>query len=262
MSGALCFDNQSRNLLRGDVVLLLAIFQTLYKRKEKIEDIVLTIQQSSSKELDDFIVQYQPFILNTTSTICGRYISKQDDEYSIGLHAFHEAINLYSYKKGASFLSFAKLIIKRELIDYFRKESKHHHVISTQPESDEIHKQYDNHAYDSYIKNFDEINRKEEIIHFNEMLNQFGISLDSLVDVSPKHEDTREHIFSVVEMITSDEEMLTLLYKKKKLPMNLLASKVELSRKTLEKHRKFIIAMCIIAANDYIYLQSYLKRGD
>jgi RNA polymerase sigma factor len=248
--------------LKGDGVLLLTIFQTLYKRKEKIEDIVLTIQQSSSKELDDFIVQYEPFINKTISTICGRYISKQDDEYSIGLSAFHEAIKLYSYKKGASFLSFAKLIIKRELIDYFRKESKYQNITIDQSESNDIHKQYDDHVYNSYIKNFDEINRKEEIIHFNEMLKQFGISLDGLVKVSPKHGDTREHIFSVVDLITSDEELLTILYKKKKLPMNLLENKVSLSRKTLEKHRKFIIAMCIITVNEYIYLQSYLKRGD
>jgi len=243
-------------------VLLLAIFQTLYKRKDKIEDIVLTIQQSSSKDLDDFILQYEPFINKTISTICGKYISKQDDEYSIGLSAFHEAIKLYSYKKGSSFLSFAKLIIKRELIDYFRKESKHLNVNADQYDTDDLHGQYDDHVYSTYIKNFDEINRKEEIIHFNEMLKQFGISLDSLVNVSPKHEDTREHIFSVVDLITSDEEMVAFLFKKKKLPMNSLEDKVTLSRKTLEKHRKFIIAMCIITVSDYIYLQSYLKRGD
>lgn len=242
--------------------MLLTIFQTLYKRKEKIEDIVLTIQQSSSKELDDFIVQYDPFINKTVSTICGRYITKQDDEYSIGLNAFHEAINLYSYKKGASFLSFAKLIIKRELIDYFRKESKYHNFTSEHPDLEDVHKQYDDHVYSTYIKNFDEMNRKEEIIHFNEMLKQFGITLESLIKVSPKHEDSREHILSVVDLIVSDEEMLSLLYKKKKLPMNILESKVTISRKTLEKYRKFIIAMCIIKANDYIYLQNYLKRGD
>jgi RNA polymerase sigma factor len=248
--------------LKGDRVLLLTIFQTLYKRKEKIEDIVLTIQQSSSKELDDFIVQYTPFINKTVSTICGRYITNQEDEFSIGLNAFHEAIKLYSYKKGASFLSFAKLIIKRELIDFFRKESKYQSLTSEQTGSDDIHKQYDDHVYSSYIKNFDEVNRKEEIIHFSEMLKQFGISLETLVEVSPKHEDTREHIFSVVDLVTSDEEMLTFLYKKKKLPMKKLETKVNISRKSLEKHRKYIIAMSIISVNEYIYLKNYLKRGN
>lgn len=240
--------------------MLLTIFQTLYKRKEKIEDIVLTIQQSSSKEIDDFILKYEPFITKTISTICGKYITRQDDEYSIGLSAFHEAIELYSYKKGASFLSFAKLIIKREIIDYFRKESKYQNITLDRQESSDEHEQYDHHVYNTYIKNFDEINRKEEIIHFNEMLNQFGISLENLVKVSPKHEDTREQIFSVVDIITSDEEMLAILYKKKKLPIKLLEDKVSLSRKTLENHRKFIIAMCIITVNEYKYLQTYIKR--
>lgn len=242
--------------------MLLTIFQTLYKKKDKIEDIVLTIQRSSSKEIEDFIVQYEPFICKTLSTICGRYITRHDDEYSIGLAAFHDAIKGYSFKKGASFLSFAKLIIKRSLIDFFRKESKYQNLSKVEPESENMHEYFDEHVYNSYLKNFEESNRRDEIIHFNEMLSQFDISLETLVYVSPKHEETRRQILGVVDYISSDEEILAFMYKKKKLPMNLLMTKVDVSRKTLDKFRKYIIAMCIITQNDYVYLQSYLKRGD
>ncbi len=46
-----------------------------------------------------------------------------DEELSIALMAFNEAIDGYDTSKG-SFLSFAKLVINRRLIDYLRKKTK------------------------------------------------------------------------------------------------------------------------------------------
>lgn len=96
-------------------------------KKTKIEDIVFNIQNNGGDK-EAFIVQYQPFIRKSISSVCRRYITEQDDEYSIGLFAFNEAIEQYSYKKGKSFLAFANLLIKRDVIDYIRKESKHNLV--------------------------------------------------------------------------------------------------------------------------------------
>ena len=67
-------------------------------RKPKIEDIVCNIQ-NNGEDKEAFIVQYQPFIRKSISSVCRRYITEQDDEYSIGLFAFNEAIEQYSYKK-------------------------------------------------------------------------------------------------------------------------------------------------------------------
>ncbi len=67
-------------------------------RKPKIEDIVCNIQ-NNEEDKEAFIVQYQPFIRKSISSVCRRYITEQDDEYSIGLFAFNEAIEQYSYKK-------------------------------------------------------------------------------------------------------------------------------------------------------------------
>ena len=50
-------------------------------RKPKIEDIVCNIQ-NNEEDKEAFIVQYQPFIRKSISSVC-RYITEQDDEYSI-----------------------------------------------------------------------------------------------------------------------------------------------------------------------------------
>jgi DNA-directed RNA polymerase specialized sigma subunit len=52
-----------------------------------------------------------------------RYVCKQDDEWSVALTAFAEAIEHFETDKG-SFDTFAKLVIKRRLIDYERNVHK------------------------------------------------------------------------------------------------------------------------------------------
>jgi len=54
--------------------------------------------------------------------VVGRYVAYgQDDELSIALMAFVEAIRSYDVSKG-NFLSFSQNVIKRRIIDYYRKE--------------------------------------------------------------------------------------------------------------------------------------------
>ena len=86
-----------------------------FTERPTIEETVLQIQQGN-KDMQDYLLKaYQPFIAKTVSEVCKRFINpKRDDEFSIGLFAFNEALFLYAKNKGSSFLSFAKLIIKRK----------------------------------------------------------------------------------------------------------------------------------------------------
>ncbi|ATA59272.1 RNA polymerase sigma factor SigI [Geobacillus stearothermophilus] len=54
---------------------------------------------------NELIEQYKPFIAKTASSVCKRFIREEDDEASIGLIAFNEAIEKYAPHKGGSFLS-------------------------------------------------------------------------------------------------------------------------------------------------------------
>lgn len=98
------------------------------KKKRTLEQSVLLIQQGDRTLLNEIIDNYKPFIAKTVSSVCKRYIYETDDEFSIGLIAFNEAIEKYSPEKGSSLLSFSEVLIKRRVIDYIRKQTKSQHI--------------------------------------------------------------------------------------------------------------------------------------
>ena len=67
-------------------------------RKPKIEDIVCNIQ-NNGEDKEAFIVQYQPFIRKSISSVCRRYITEQDDEYSIDCLRLTKQLNSIHIKR-------------------------------------------------------------------------------------------------------------------------------------------------------------------
>lgn len=59
--------------------------------------------------------------------------------------------------------------------------------------------------------------------------------------------------------LVEHEELKKILFEKKQLPVKQLEKLVAVSRKTVERNRKYIIAMAIIITGDYVYLKDYLK---
>ena len=94
------------------------------KKKRTLEETVLLIQKGDKELQNQLIEQYKPFVAKTVSSVCKRYITENDDEFSIGLIAFNDAIEKYSTDKGSSLFAFAELVIKRKVIDYIRKEAR------------------------------------------------------------------------------------------------------------------------------------------
>ena len=81
------------------------------------------------QKASDLIQMYIPFILSETSKFLSRTCTDQDDEFSIAMMAFHEAIMGYSKSRGA-FLHYTSMLIHNRLIDYQRKESRHRGQVS------------------------------------------------------------------------------------------------------------------------------------
>ena len=70
-----------------------------------------------------FIKQHIPFIIKTVSQITGQYVTLNQDEMSIALLAFNEAIDKYEEERG-EFLPFAKVVIRSRVLNYLEKEQK------------------------------------------------------------------------------------------------------------------------------------------
>ncbi|MBM6618119.1 RNA polymerase sigma factor SigI [Bacillus suaedaesalsae] len=231
-------------------------------KKETLEDKVLAIQKGDTVLQNELINQYKPFIAKTVSQVCKRYINEQDDEFSIGLMAFHESIEKYSTEKGSSLLSFAELIIKRRVIDFIRKESKQHSVkLDTNVDDEEsIQNKYEvKVSVEDFQKKLEQDHRKDEILHYQTILKQFDLTFQDLVEQSPKHADARENAMKVAYTVIQNPNFKKVLFEKKRLPIKDLEKHVDVSRKTIERNRKYIIAVCIIMASEYVYLKEYVK---
>ncbi|WP_336882136.1 RNA polymerase sigma factor SigI [Priestia koreensis] len=232
-------------------------------RRKTLEEMAVQIQKGDGQLQNEVIDQYKPFIAKTVSSVCKRYIHETDDEFSIGLIAFNEAIEKYTKEKGSSLLSFAELIIKRRVIDYIRKEvrvrSWHFDLKEDMEEEGAQSKIEADLSIHAYHKSIEQELRQQEIIQFHEVLKKFGMSLSEIVEQSPKHYDARINAIEVAQYIVNQDEVCEQLFKKKQIPIRQIERHVKVSRKTIERNRKYIIAMAIVLTGDYIYLKDYLK---
>jgi RNA polymerase sigma factor len=241
---------------------MLGLLFTPLKKKRSLEEKILKIQQGDSNLRNELIHSYKPFIAKTASTVCNRYISESDDEFSIGMIAFNEAIDKYCSDKGNSLIAFAEIIIKRRVIDFLRSQSKQKESVFTSV-FDEAGK--DQSVLDelksmrAFEKEQEAEKRKEEILRYNSFLREFGLSFQELSAVSPKHEDARQGAISIAKIVMNDEALKEILFTTKRLPIKQLESKVQVSRKTIERNRKYIIAICVLLSGEFLYLAQYIR---
>ena len=243
---------------------MLGLLLLAKKKKRTLEETVLLIQQGDQALLNEIIESYKPFIAKNVSSVCKRYIHESDDEFSIGLIAFHEAIEKYLPDRGESLLSFAEVLIKRKVIDYIRKQSKNQSISfefnGTLQDDDSPGTAIVNElSLEEYKKKSDEESRKEEIQRFQEALKSFDLNMRDLIENSPKHADARKNAISIAQLIVGNEELKTLLSEKKRLPIKQLEESAKVSRKTIERNQKYIIAIVLILSGDFLYMKDYLK---
>ena len=226
------------------------------ERVEKIKD--------DEKEINCFIEEYKPFIASCVEKCTGRYVRYgEDDELSIGLMAFAESIRSYDSKKG-NFLSFAQNVIKRRLIDYYRKEKKHTDVISLNEYMTADENEMDLSLGES-IEKFteEEISeyRRMELLELKKELSQWDITFAELVDASPKHEKTRKIYNLIIKYMLSRPDLLHLLKSRRYLPVKEICKGTGIPRKTIERARKYIITALIIITGNYEYIKSFVEWG-
>ncbi len=95
-----------------------------------------------------------------------------------------------------------------------------------------------------YLKKNKKRRKKRRNSSYNSCL-RGGLSFRELSTVSPKHEDARQGAISIAKIVMNDEALKEVLFTTKRLPIKRLESKVQVSRKTIERNRKYIIAICV-----------------
>lgn len=221
------------------------------------------IKAKEDKEyLEDFIKEYEVFILHTAHKGAGRYITKGDDQWSVALTAFHEAVNSYEFDKGA-FIPFAEIVIKRRLYDFARKQSRHDcevlidsYTIENDNGEEDLSVKYEVMAKTASTRESD---AKLEIQSISDVLTDYGISFTDLAAASPKAGKTKTACGKAILYITQNTVLLNEMRRTKTLPLKIIEKNQNLPRKVLERHRKYIIAGSEIISGDYPTLSEYLR---
>ncbi|KPU27605.1 RNA polymerase sigma factor SigI [Caloranaerobacter sp. TR13] len=229
--------------------------------RKSLEDRVEKAKKDA-EELNNLIKEYKPFIASTIQKKTGKFLKYgYDDELTIGMMAFKEAIESYDRSKG-KFLSFAKMVISLRIIDYYRKKEKDKKVILfNEIESNEENSNI-NYSLDKSITVFrdreeNEI-RKIEIQEYKKELNDWGIDFYDLVKESPKQDKVRKLYKEIAKKIVEDTTVLQSLLSTRRLPIKEIQKIMPIHRKKLERGRKYIIAMVIVLIGDYQYIREYV----
>lgn len=223
-----------------------------------INQVLHQAQAGNTEERNWLIDQYRPFIIRAVSHVCKRQISWNHDEASIGLIALNEAIDRYDKSCGKTFDNFAYMVIHNRLVDEFRKQGKMLRTESTVLDDD--HDEFEQSTFEvaSSLEQYDrEQNASalaEELLLYDETLQQYGISLEELEDCSPKHRDTRKQLIEMAKRFSEYPDWLNSLKISKRLPAKEMLTVFKVSQKTLERNRKYLIALVLI------YSSSEFKR--
>lgn len=246
----------------------MAILHLFTKSRQDSEPVGETVEKIKSGDKllkEELIHHYKPFIIKVVSKTTGRHVDLENsEEFSIGLMAFNEAIECYNESKNRNFLSFAEIVIKRRVIDYIRGNSKNNKVYPfTYFDNDENEDK--NSFEEKYLKvdastQFSRIETKEEIELFTGKLGEFGITLKDLVESAPKHMDSKRLSIKIARVLAENRELSEKLEKKKTIPMVDLMKRIDVNHKTVERNRKFILAVYFILKSELDVLQGYVEN--
>jgi len=226
---------------------------------ENLNEKILKIKDND-EEINLLLEKYKPFIAACTGEVSGKFVKYgEDDELSVAMMAFVEAIKVYDGKKG-NFLPFSSQVIKRRIIDYYRKEKRHKKLFFPSRIND------DEEVINATLKKSCELHREKntaemrriEIEQLREELNEWGISFFDLAKSSPKHKKTRQMCKEIAGFLLSHDELINSIWARKQLPVSEIENALQIPRKIIDRFRRYIIAVIIIATGDYQYIRDYV----
>lgn len=219
---------------------------------------------ADERRREELIRTQEQTILRAASSVCRRYISRSDDEFSVALCAFSRAVDIYDEAKG-DFLPFAQLLMRRDLIDFFRSQKNALREVAVAPhvlEGGGEPEEDPSGAYLAVVKQSREDSDhslRDEILAANEMLQNYGFRFFDLTECSPQQDKTRKECAEAIRFMLTDSALFAILTKTGKLPIKALSAASGISRKTLDRYRKYIIMAVLILDGDYPQLAEYLK---
>jgi len=225
-----------------------------------INSLIADAKKGDILSRNNLIEANKGFIRRISSYICKRSLDwSNDDELSIALMAFNEAIDTFDPHKGMEFKGYFKMLVHSRLVDYFRK-NKDTHVSLNSMDDEELSMIENREAIARYSASYASSEMAAEIKMFNKELAVYGLSLSELTVNCPKHRDTRETLFEIALKCSKQSDIVMSLKKNKMLPIKNIMELTGVNRKFLDKWRRYLIALItIVSSDEYLYLKEYIN---
>ena len=206
--------------------------------------------KESVQAADQLIGDYLPFIRAETAKFLKRPPEEgRDDELSIAMIAFHEAIGGYAKHRG-SFLKYASMLIRQTVsLDAPAAGEESASLGETLPEERD-------HPAESAHRQA----TRQEIEELSRQMESFGVSLSDVADNCPKQQRTLQACRKALAYARENSWLLEELVHGKKLPLAKLSDGSGVERKTLERHRKYLVALLLIYTNGYEIIRGHLAQ--
>lgn len=233
-----------------------------------VESRVARARDGDPQAREDILRDYTPFILKTASAAARRYlVMGRDEEVSVALSAFNEAISAYS-SPSPGFLAFAATVIRRRLIDHYRRERRRDEVpfsaLADEDDPGEWPAQVEA-AEGGVVEDWSGVlERRDDLARWAEILKEFRLTLKDVVKATPKHVDARERAIRTAVLVAREESLKRKFVEQKRLPLDDLVRTLPdevASRKTLERQRDYITAIAIVLTHDLSSLAEFLDLG-
>jgi RNA polymerase sigma factor len=217
---------------------------------------------TSEEEFESLLNEYRPFVASCAGKATGRHVDGHDDEMSVAVIAFSEAVRRFRPESG-QFLSFAAGVIRSRLIDYYRGGTQKVESVSLDAYAEEGNRadavQY---RLAEQPKSRFEDPLKLEIDALSAELGRYGFSFMDVAKCSPKSDKTKRACRAAAKCLLGSPALLDSLRKARLLPVKKLEKGAGVSRKTIARHRNYIVCLAEILSGDYAYLAEYVKFDD
>ena len=231
------------------------------RRKEHSIVFEVRAAQTDPAAADALIGQYMPFIRSETCKFTHAPIEAgHEDELSIATLAFYEAALSYQRGRGA-FLPYAAAAIRNRLIDHYRAERRHGGSVSLDAPAGEDGRllaetlpdaRDDIGAYDLRAAT------RAEIEAFGRQLAGYGIGFSDVADNCPRQERTLAACRAVLDCARANPILLDKLLRTGRLPIRDLVLGSGVDKKTIERHRKYLVAILLAFTNGYEIIRGHL----
>lgn len=225
-----------------------------------IYEYIKKIRLGDTKLRNQLINDYLEFIAKSVSKVSRKYEDiRSSDRFSIGMIAFNDALDNYDENRGCSFFSYCDLLIRSRIIDYYRKNEKEQreYPFTYFENKDEINFE-EKYLKSNSFNEYENIEIKEEIEFIQKKLSEFNISLHDVIREIPKHKDSFNMCIKIAESLCYSDYLYNKLMKSKTIPLKELLMVVDVHKRTIERNRKFIIAISLMVKADSTFIKLYI----